>query len=114
MRVAAAVVVAAGLIAVILLVLELATDTDNPRNPPEIAVQFLQPYDSSFVNLWVRGCVGSGESLAFCRCAIDVYTDRLRPDEFETATAVAQSGGRLAELPENLRNAVKTVERECR
>ena len=113
MKVAAVVVVAAGLIAVFLLVLESVTETDAPRNPSETAVQLLQPYDSSFMSLWVRGCVSSGEGLAFCRCAIDVYTNRLRPDEFETAAAVEHSGGQVSELPENVRDAVKTVEREC-
>jgi hypothetical protein len=66
------------------------------------------------VNLWVRGCASSGESIAFCRCAIDEYTTRLRPDEFETASAVAQSGGHISELPANVRDVVKDVERECR
>jgi hypothetical protein len=77
-------------------------------------VELLTPYDNAFVDAWVRGCVASGESSAFCRCAIDEYTARLRPDEFETASAVAHSGGDVSELPENVRDAVETVERECR
>lgn len=105
--------VAAGLIAAFLFVLTVVVDTDAPGNPSEMRIQLLQTYDTSFVNAWVRGCVGSGESSAFCRCAIDVYTSRLLPYEFETATAIAHSGGPLAELPENIRNAVKTVERGC-
>ncbi len=86
---------------------------DAPRNP-DVGFELNQPYDSSFINQWVRGCVYSGESVAFCRCAIDKYTARLRPDEFETAAAVAHSGGQLSELPENLRDAVRAVERDCR
>jgi hypothetical protein len=86
---------------------------DAPRNP-HVGFELNQPYDSSFINLWVRGC-SSGESVAFCRCAIDEYTKRLRPDEFETLSAVAYSpGGTLAELPENVRDAVEAVERNCR
>jgi hypothetical protein len=91
-----------------------AGDGDAPPSNPEGRVDLLQPYDSSFVDLWVRGCVSSGDTAAFCRCAIDEYTTRLRPDEFETAAAVAQSGGQLAELPENVREVVRAVERDCR
>lgn len=91
-----------------------AGDRDAPPSNPEGRVDLLQPYDSSFVDLWVRGCVSSGDTEAFCRCAIDEYTTRLRPDEFETAAAVAQSGGQLAELPENVREVVMAVERDCR
>jgi hypothetical protein len=74
----------------------------------------LQPYELSFVTAWVEGCVSSGETRTFCQCAIDVYTARLQPHEFETAAAVARGGGQLAELPEHLREVVKAVERDCR
>jgi len=72
--------------------------------------------DLSFRKLWVRGCVGgSGESAAFCRCAITEYITRLQPWEFETLHAVARSpGGQLAELPDHLREVVKDVEQGCR
>jgi hypothetical protein len=70
--------------------------------------------DPWFRKVWVRGCVASGESAAFCRCAITEYTTRLQPYEFEIAHAVAHSGGRLAELPEHVREVVKNVERGCR
>jgi len=71
-------------------------------------------YETGFRKLWVRGCVGSGESAAFCRCAITEYLTRLQPYEFVTAAAVAVGGGRLAELPEHVREVVKDVERGCR
>ena len=77
-------------------------------------VELLVPYDSEFIDVWVQGCVGSGESTDFCRCAIKTHTARLRPDEFETASAVALSGGDVSELPKNVRDAVETVERDCR
>ena len=70
--------------------------------------------DPSFRRVWVRGCVSSGESAAFCRCAITEYTMRLQPYEFEIASAVAHSEGQLAELPEHVREVVKDVERRCR
>jgi hypothetical protein len=114
-RITAAVgVVAVAVVAVALLVYALVGSTDASRSERDVTVALLQPYESSFVKLWVRGCVASGNSVAFCRCAIDKYTRRLRPDEFETASAVAQSGGRVSELPDNLRTAVETVERDCR
>ena len=71
-------------------------------------------FDASFRKVWVRGCVASGESAAFCRCAITEYTTQLQPWEFEAAHAVAHSEGRLAELPEHVREVVKDVERRCR
>jgi hypothetical protein len=71
-------------------------------------------YDASFIDLWVRACSSSGETRSFCQCAIDAYTARLQPHEFETAAAVARGGGTLAELPEHLRHVVKAVERDCR
>jgi hypothetical protein len=116
MRAVALVAVAAGVGAGLLLVLALANagDGDPSTRTPEVGIELPQPYEPSFVDLWVRGCVSSGETRAFCRCAIDVYTRRLRPDEFETASAIAHSGGELAELPENVRGAVETVERDCR
>lgn len=110
---AAAGVVAVLLIAGLLLVYELVSSADTPTSEGT-TVELLQGYDSAFVEAWVRGCIGSGESAAFCRCAIDEYTNRLRPDEFETASAVSISGGGLSELPENVRAAVEAVERECR
>ena len=70
--------------------------------------------DPWFRKVWVRGCVASGESAAFCRCAITEYTTRLQPYEFETAHVVAHSGGQLAELPDHIREVVEDVERKCR
>ena len=116
MRAVALVAVVAGLVAGVLLVFALANagDGDPPRRSPEAGVELLQPYEPSFVDLWVRGCISSGDTKVFCQCAIDVYTSRLRPDEFETASAIAQSGGQRAELPENVRDAVEAVEHDCR
>ena len=71
-------------------------------------------FDPSFRKTWVRGCVASGESAAFCRCAISEYATRLQPWEFEAAHAVAHSGGQLVELPEHVREVVKDVEQGCR
>jgi hypothetical protein len=68
----------------------------------------------SFPTVWVRGCVGTGETVAFCQCAIRRYTSRLRPWELDTASAIARSGGTLAELPEHTREVVQDVERTCR
>ena len=87
---------------------DAATQTSEER------VELLVPYDSEFIDAWVQGCVGSGESAEFCRCAIDTYTARLRPHEFETASSIAVSGGDVSELPDNVRDAVETVERDCR
>ena len=70
--------------------------------------------DPWFRKVWVRGCVASGESAAFCRCAITEYTTRLQAYEFEIASAVARSEGSLAELPEHVYEVVKDVERGCR
>ena len=108
--------IGAGLVAALLLAIGLvdAGKDSAPTSSPEGRVEVLQLYDSSFINLWVRGCVSSGDTEAFCRCAIDEYTNRLRPDEFETASAIARGDGQLAELPENLRDAVTAVERDCR
>lgn len=116
MRAVALRAVVAGVVAAVLLVFALANagDGDPPTSTPEAGVGLLQAYESSFVDQWVRGCVASGDTEAFCQCAIDVYTSRLRPDEFETASAIAHSGGQLAELPENVRDVVATVERGCR
>ena len=69
--------------------------------------------DPWFRKVWVRGCVASGESVAFCRCAITEYTTRLQPYEFEIAHVVAHSEGRLAELPEHVREVVNDVDRGC-
>ncbi len=71
-------------------------------------------FDPRFRKTWVRGCIASGESAAFCRCAITEYTTQLQPWEFEAAHAVAHSGGQLAELPEHVREVVKDVEQGCR
>jgi hypothetical protein len=71
-------------------------------------------FDPAFRKVWVRGCVASGESAAFCRCAITEYTTQLQPWEFEAAHAVAHSEGRLAELPEHVREVVMDVEQGCR
>jgi hypothetical protein len=116
MRAVARVAVAAGLVmgVVVLLAFVRAGNEDDQASEADGRLELVQHYDSAFVARWVQGCVGSGESAGFCRCAIDVYTSRLRPDEFETASAVAQSGGQLAELPENVRAAVEAVERDCR
>lgn len=70
--------------------------------------------DLSFRKLWVRGCVASGESAAFCRCAISEYLTQLQPWEFEAAHAVAHSEGQLAELPKHVREVVQDVEQGCR
>jgi hypothetical protein len=118
MRAVVSLVIGAGLIACFLIVLlfddgRLGRDEGAPDDP-EVGVELVAPYDASFIAQWVRGCVSSGESAVFCRCAIDTYTRRLRPDEFETAAAVAYSGGQPAELPENVRRAVAAVERDCR
>jgi hypothetical protein len=69
--------------------------------------------DPWFRKLWVRGCVASDESAAFCRCAITEYTTQLQPYEFEVASVVARREGRLAELPEHVRDVVQDVERKC-
>jgi hypothetical protein len=116
MRAVASGVVAAGLVAGILLWFGLvnAGNGDAPRSNPDGRVELTQQYPSWFANLWVRGCVSLGESSSYCRCAINVYTTRLRVDEFETVSAVFRGGGQLSELPENLRDAVEDVERECR
>jgi hypothetical protein len=112
MRAVVLMALAAGLVAGFLLGYGLGRAGNG--DVPDERVQLLEPYDSSFINLWVRGCVSSGDTEAFCRCAIGEYTARLRPDEFETAAAIARSDGQLAELPENVREAVTAVERECR
>jgi hypothetical protein len=77
-------------------------------------VALTDTFDPAFRKVWVRGCVASGESAAFCRCAITEYATQLQPYEFEIAHAVAHSGGQLAELPEHVREVVKDVERRCR
>jgi hypothetical protein len=47
--------------------------------PDEIALELLQPeYDPAFIDVWVRGCVASGERMAFCRCAISEYSALLQ------------------------------------
>jgi hypothetical protein len=116
MRAVARVAVAAGLVigVFVLLALVKAGNEDDRVSQANGRLELVQQYDSAFIIQWVQGCTGSGESEAFCRCAIDEYTRRLRPDEFETASAVAQGGGQLAELPENMRAAVEVVERDCR
>jgi hypothetical protein len=78
------------------------------------AASLRDTFDPAFRKVWVRGCVASGDSAAFCRCAITEYTTQLQPWEFEAAHAVAHSGGQLAELPEHVREVVKDVERGCR
>jgi hypothetical protein len=107
------VVVVIGL-AVVAIVLPNSDETGS--SAPQVMTDPFALYDTdlSFRKLWVRGCVGSGESAAFCRCAITEYTTRLQPYEFEIASAVAHSEGRLAELPEHVREVVKDVERGCR
>ena len=101
--------VAAGLIAGLFLVYAFV----SPENRDASDLTVVQSYDSSFIELWVRGCISSGDTEAFCRCAIDEYTNRLRPDEFETASAIARSDGQASELPEHLRDVVAAVERDC-
>lgn len=110
MRPVLRVAIAAGLVAGFFLVFAFA----SPENRDASDATVVQPYDSSFVEIWVRGCVSSGDTETFCRCAIEEYTTRFRPDEFETASAIARSDGQLAELPENVRDAVTAVERDCR
>ena len=101
------------------------TDSDEPSAPqlitdpsvPQVItdqVNRLSDTDPWFRRIWVRGCVASGESAAFCRCAIAEYKTRLQPWEFEAAHAVARGGGQLAELPEHVREVVRDVERGCR
>ena len=112
-RVALGLVVVAIGLGVVAIVLP---DSDEPASSaPEVITDPFALYDTdqSFRQIWVRGCVASGESAAFCRCAITEYTTRLQPWEIETAHAVARGGGRLAELPEHVREVVKDVERGC-
>ena len=107
----------------VVVVIGLAADATVLPNSEDTVPSALQAntdpaalYDTDpwFRKTWVRGCVASGESAAFCRCAINEYTTRLQPYEFEIAHAVAHSGGQLAELPEHVREVVKDVERRCR
>lgn len=99
---------------VALIVIGLAASLVLPnRSPDTTTTPIPQPYEASFITAWVEGCVSSGETTTFCQCAIDAYTAQLQPHEFETAAAVAQGGGRLAELPEHLREVVEAVERDC-
>jgi hypothetical protein len=115
MRAFVLVVIAAGLVAGFLLLFGLvnAGNGDAPRSNLDGRVELPQQYPSWFANLWVRGCVSSGESSSYCRCAINVYTALLREDEFETVSAVFRGGGQLSELPEHLRDVVAAVERDC-
>ena len=94
----------------------LPDSDETGSSAPQVMTDPFALYDTdpSFRVIWVRGCIGSGESAAFCRCAITEYMTRLQPYEFETASAVAVGGGRLAELPEHVREVVKDVERKCR
>ena len=107
----------------VVVVIGLAADATVLPNSEDTVSSALQAntdpaalYDTDpwFRKAWVRGCVASGESAAFCRCAITEYTTRLQPYEFEIAHAVAHSEGRLAELPEHVREVVKDVEQGCR
>ncbi len=109
MRAVVRVAVAAVLVAAVFLVFALV----SPDNRGASDATVVQTYDSSFIELWVRGCVSSGDTVAFCRCAIDEYTTRLQPFEFEIAAAVALSDGQVSELPEHLRDVVAAVERDC-
>jgi hypothetical protein len=59
-------------------------------------------------SLWVRGCVRSGETVAFCRCAYNEYTIQLRRWEFDAMMTVALSDGTLAELPDHVRDALSS------
>ena len=106
------VVIGLGVIAIVV------PDSDEPAsNAPQVITDPSALYDADpwFRKLWVRGCVASGKSTDFCRCAITEYTTRLQPWEFETAHAVARSpGGQLAELPEHTREVIEYVERGCR
>jgi hypothetical protein len=102
------------LVLVALIAIGLAASLALPnRSPDTTTTPILQPYEPSFITAWVEGCVSSGETTSFCQCAVDTYTAELQPHEFETAAAVAQGGGRLAELPEHLRKVVRAVERDC-
>jgi hypothetical protein len=83
MRAVVLMALAAGLVAGFLLVFGVVRAGHG--DVPDERVQLLEPYDSSFINLWVRGCVSLGDTEAFCRCAIGEHTARLRPDEFQTA-----------------------------
>jgi hypothetical protein len=92
-----------------------STRESTPRSPPNRVDDGYHPRDFvSFPKVWVRGCVGTGETVAFCECAIRRYMGRLRPWELDTASAIARSGGTLAELPEHTREVVQSVERTCR
>jgi hypothetical protein len=103
-------------IGLVVLAVVLWDSPDTVSATPVIREDPAALYDTDpwFRKVWVRGCVASGESAAFCRCAITEYTTRLQPYEFEIAHAVAHSEGRLAELPEHVREVVKDVERGCR
>ena len=107
------VVVVAGL-AVVAIVLPDSDETGASALQVNTDPAALYDTDPWFRKTWVRGCVASGESAAFCRCAITEYTTRLQPYEFEIAHAVAHSEGRLAELPEHVREVVMDVEQGCR
>jgi hypothetical protein len=91
------------------------TRESTPRSPPKRLEYGYHPRDYvSFPKVWVRGCVGTGETVAYCQCAIDKYMGRLHAWELNTASAIARSGGTLAELPKHTRKVVKHVERTCR
>jgi hypothetical protein len=89
-----------------------STNTPEARLEGPI-IQTPPIYDPQFKSLWVRGCVASGNEVAFCRCAIEEYTKKLRPDEFETASVIALGQGVEAELPQHVREVVEDVERKC-
>ena len=113
-RVALVLVVVVIGLAVVAIVLPESDETGSSALQVNTDPTALYDTDPWFRKLWVRGCVASGESTAFCRCAITEYTTRLQPWEFEAAHAVARGGGQLAELPEHVREVVKDVERGCR
>ena len=104
------------LIGLAVVAIALPDSDDTASSVPQVTSDPFASYDTdlSFRKLWVRGCVRSGNSTAFCRCAIAEYITRLQPWEIETMHAVAWSGGQLAELPEHVREVVTDVERGCR
>jgi len=122
-------VIASSLVLVVAAVLSSTGTRETPRgtflggaepyDPGEMggitpgSLSGAEQYDPAFRELWIRGCV-TGESVAFCRCAMDRYANQLRPDEFETASAIAQVDAQISELPEHIREVVTEVERDCR
>jgi hypothetical protein len=90
-------------------------DDESSRTP---GADHSSEYDPQSVRQAVDSCVAQGESRPFCECAIDEFTRRLSPAEFDRLARAMRSGAETfddlpSDLGEKTQDASAAARRDC-